>query len=227
MKYGQIAEGKFICRPNRFVAEVEIDGKKEICHVKNTGRCRELLVPGCRVYLEKAQNPERKTKYSIVTVLKKDSLFNMDSGAPNVLFGEWVKESGFFGELSLIKAEKTYKASRLDYYLEGEGRKIFVEVKGVTLEEDGVLLFPDAPTERGVKHLYHLIEAKKEGYESYAFFIAQTDKGTVFRPNRKMHPAFADALEKAKNAGVGVYCLSCIVTPQTVSVSDFVEVQLS
>ncbi len=227
MEYKSIYKGEFLSRPNRFIAEVLVEGKPEFCHVKNTGGCRELLIKGAEVYLEKAENLERKTRYSLVAVKKGDSLFNIDSAAPNVIFGEWVRESGFFGCLSHIKSEKTYGASRFDYYLEGEGKKIFVEVKGVTLEDGGVLLFPDAPTERGVKHLQHLVEAKKEGYEAYVFFIAQTEIGEIFKPNRKMHPQFADALLKAKEEGVGVYCLSCTVTPSALKIKDFVPVQLS
>ncbi len=227
MQYKSIYKGVFLSRPNRFTAEVEIDGKTEICHVKNTGRCRELLIKGAEVYVEKAENPARKTKYSLVAVRKGDSLFNIDSTAPNAVFGEWVRESGFFGKLAYIKPECKYKNARFDFYIEAEDRKIFVEVKGVTLENDGTMLFPDAPTERGVKHLNHLCEAAKEGYEAFVFFIAKTAKAKLFMPNRTAHPAFADALLKAQSEGVGVYCLDCIVTPSALEIKDFVPVQLA
>ncbi len=227
MEYKSVYEGKFLSRPNRFTAEVEIDGKMEICHVKNTGRCRELLIKGAEVYLEKAENPLRKTKYSLVAVKKGESLFNIDSAAPNAVFGEWIKKGGFFGKVSYVKPECTYKNARFDFYIEAEGRKIFVEVKGVTLEDDGTVLFPDAPTERGVKHLHHLIAAKAEGYESFVFFIAKTEKAKLFMPNRAAHPAFADALLKAAAEGVGVYCLNCTVLPHVLHIRNFVPVQLS
>lgn len=227
MEYKSIYKGTFLSRPNRFTAEVEIDGKMEICHVKNTGRCRELLIKGAEVYLEKAENPERKTKYSLVSVRKGDSLFNIDSTAPNAVFGEWIEKGGFFGEVSYVKPEYTYKNARLDFYIEAEGKKILVEVKGVTLEDGGTVLFPDAPTERGVKHLQHLREAAREGYEAFVFFIAKTEKAKLFMPNYAAHPAFAEELRQAKEEGVVVYCLNCTVLPHALSVRDFVPVQLS
>ena len=221
--YEKVVSGKFISRPNRFIANVEIDGKTEVCHVKNTGRCRELLVPDARVILQLSDNPNRKTKYDLVAVYKGDMLINMDSQAPNKVFGEWAVESGFFGEISKIKPECKYKNSRFDFYIEAEGKRIFVEVKGVTLEEDGVVMFPDAPTERGIKHLNELADAVENGYEAYVFFIIQMEKCKFFTPNRKTHPQFADALKDDK--GVNIVALDCKVTEQTLVANKFVEVK--
>ncbi len=226
MQYDAVCKGEFIARPNRFTAEVRLGGKTEICHVKNTGRCRELLVPGAEVYVKAAQNPARKTRFDLVTVRKGESLFNIDSTAPNAVFAEWARESGYFGEITYIKPECTFGASRFDFYIEAAGKKIFVEVKGVTLEEDGTMLFPDAPTQRGVKHLEHLAACTKEGFSACVFFIAKTERAKCFMPNRAAHPEFADALIRAKNAGVGVYCLGCTVTPDTLKIRDFVPVRL-
>ena len=222
--YEKVVSGKFISRPNRFIANVEIDGKTEVCHVKNTGRCRELLVPDARVILQLSDNPNRKTKYDLVAVYKGDMLINMDSQAPNKVFGEWAVESGFFGEISKIKPECKYKNSRFDFYIEAEGKRIFVEVKGVTLEEDGVVMFPDAPTERGIKHLNELADAVENGYEAYVFFIIQMEKCKFFTPNRKTHPQFADALKDDK--GVNIVALDCKVTEQTLVANKFVEVKI-
>ena len=176
MNYKNIHEGTFIERPNRFIAKVLINGEEKICHVKNTGRCRELLIRGAKVFLERSCEGSRKTEYDLIAVEKGDLLFNIDSQAPNKVFGEWVATSGFFGELTLIRPETVFGNSRFDFYLETNDKKIFVEVKGVTLEKDDVLLFPDAPTERGAKHISELIQAKEQGYEAYVFFIIQTDK---------------------------------------------------
>lgn len=226
MKYGKIIKGKFISRPNRFIAIVEIDGREEVVHVKNTGRCRELLVPGATVYLEDTENPARKTRYDLVAVEKGDLLINMDSQAPNKIFYEWAKASGFFGSITLLKPEHTYKSSRFDCYIEADGRRIFIEVKGVTLEEDGIVRFPDAPTERGVKHLRELSRAVAEGYEAYAFFIIQMSPVRHFEPNRQRHPQFADALRDAAESGVKICALDCDVKVGEVVAKDFVEVRL-
>lgn len=226
MKYNNIYEGTFISRPNRFIAHVEIDGKTEVCHVKNTGRCRELLIPGVKVYLEKSDKPERKTKFDLICVKKGDILINMDSQAPNKVFYEWAKKGEYFKNITLIKPECKYKNSRFDFYIEADGEKIFVEVKGVTLEENGVLMFPDAPTERGVKHINELAIAVENGYKGYIFFVAQMKPCKVFTPNRITHPEFADALKKAAQAGVEVRCVNCIVTPDTLEIYDFVEIEL-
>lgn len=226
MKYKNIKSAIFKSRPNRFIAICEVDGKAEVCHVKNTGRCRELLVPGCRVYLEKSDNPDRKTKYDLVAVYKGEELFNIDSQAPNKVFGEWLKKGNLFESITLIKPECRYKNSRFDFYVEHKGGKTFVEVKGVTLEEDGVLLFPDAPTARGVKHIYELCEAKTEGYGAYIVFIVQTEKAEYFTPNTKTHREFAEALRCAKGQGVEVICLNCHIEPDALEIKDFVTVKL-
>ncbi len=226
MKYGNIAEGIFIERPNRFIAHVEINGEIAVCHVKNTGRCKEILVKGARVILEISPNPNRKTKYDLIAVYKGEELINIDSVAPNRLFGEWAVESGYFGNAELIKPEKTYKSSRFDYYIESGCRRIFVEVKGVTLENDGVLSFPDAPTERGVKHINELIDAKNNGFEAYIFFVVQMKHCKYFTPNVQRHPQFAVALKNAYDMGVQIKCVNCHVFEDEISVDDFVEVKL-
>ena len=226
MNYGNIFEGIFIERPNRFIAKVLIGGEEKVCHVKNTGRCRELLTDGARVIVEKIDSSARKTEYDLIAVYKNGQLINIDSGAPNKVFGEWVEKSGYFGELSLIKPEHTYKNSRFDFYLEGENKKIFVEVKGVTLEKDGVVRFPDAPTERGTKHLRELMTAVRDGYEAYVFFIIQMRDCLYFTPNVDTDKRFSDTLTKASAAGVNIRALCCDVTPNSLSVKDFVEVKI-
>jgi len=226
MKYSNTVRGRFLSRPNRFIAHVEVDGDEQICHVKNTGRCKELLTPGVTVILERSDKPERKTAYDLVAVYKGDKLINMDSQAPNKVFGEWAAESGYFGGAPKIKPEFRYGASRFDFYIETEDRRIFVEVKGVTLEEDRVLMFPDAPTERGVKHINELIKATEEGYEAYIFFVAQMKDCRYFTPNRATHPEFAEALKAAVEHGVQVRCVNCLVTEDTLNIHDFVEVKI-
>ena len=226
MIYSNIFLAKFLSRPNRFIAHIEIDGRPEIAHVKNTGRCKELLTDNATIFVQKSDNPNRKTKYDLIGVLKGERIINMDSQIPNKVFGEWAPGSGFFGNLTAIKAEKTYGSSRFDYYLETEKDKIFVEVKGVTLEKDGVVLFPDAPTERGVKHINELCQCVTDGYRAYIFFIIQMDNVKYFTPNRETHPEFADALKKAAANGVGVYALSCKVTENSIVADKFVEVRL-
>ena len=224
MKYERIIEGTFVSRPNRFVAIVEIDGVNEVCHVKNTGRCKELLVTGARVFLEKSDNPLRKTQYDLVAVYKGKKLVNIDSQAPNKVFYEWVIESGYFGNVSFIKPESKYKNSRFDFYIEADNRKIYVEVKGVTLENEGVASFPDAPTLRGVKHLHELAEAVCDGYEAYVFFIIQMKGCKCFVPNRITHLQFADALSLAKSNGMQVAALDCVVGRDCLTADEFVEV---
>lgn len=226
MKYKNIKEGIFKERPNRFIAYVEIGGNVEVCHVKNTGRCKELLVPNAKVYLEESDNPDRKTKYDLISVYKGDKLFNIDSQAPNKVFGEWVKESGYFKNVTLVKPEKKFGNSRFDFYIEADGKKIFAEVKGVTLEKDGVLMFPDAPTERGVKHINELVECVKEGYEAYSVFIIQTDYAKYFTPNKETHPKFAAALKNALKNGVKVLCLTCNVTADEIFVKDEIDYKI-
>ncbi len=226
MKYKNTLTGRFISRPNRFIAYCEVEGEEKVCHVKNTGRCKELLLPGATVILERSDNPSRKTEYDLIAVYKGEQLINMDSQAPNKVFGEWARESGFFGKDPFIKAERTYGSSRFDFYIETEDRRIFVEVKGVTLEEDGVLMFPDAPTERGVKHINELADAVENGYEAYVFFISQMKDCRYFTPNRETHPQFADALKAAAEKGVQVRCVNCTVTEDTLNIDSFVEVKI-
>ena len=226
MKYNDIYEGVFIERPNRFIAKVNIDGEVKTCHVKNTGRCRELLTQGAKDFLDRSPDKSRKTEYDLVAVEKNGGLFNIDSQAPNKIFGEWANEGNFFGELRLIRPETFFGNSRFDFYLETHDRKIFVEIKGVTLEKDGVLLFPDAPTERGAKHLSELIKAKKQGFDAYVFFIIQTENCKYFTPNAETDPTFAKRLREAADAGVGVFALTCVVTPDSLSVGQMVEVRI-
>lgn len=226
MQYQNIKKGQFLARPNRFIAHILLDGKEEICHVKNTGRCRELLVPNREVYVTACHSPARKTKYDLVCVRKGDSLINIDSMAPNVAFGEWVTNSHFFGDISVLKPEYTYGNSRFDFYIEASGQKCLVEIKGVTLEADGIVRFPDAPTERGTKHLRELIKCKNAGFDAHVFFIAQMENVSYFTPNGETDPVFAATLSEAAKSGVGVHCLSCRVTPDTMTVQDFVPVKI-
>ena len=220
MKYSNITEGTFISRPNRFIAHVNINGVTEICHVKNTGRCKELLIPGVKVILEVSDNPARKTKYDLIAVYKGDILINIDSQAPNKVFYEWVKGSGLFGTDIYVKPECKYKNSRFDFYIESGDRRIFVEVKGVTLEKDGVLLFPDAPTERGVKHIRELIKASDEGYKCCICFVIQMPSVTEVRANTDTHPEFGTALEEASEAGVEILMLQCKITEDGLDIKE-------
>ena len=226
MKYQHIVRGRFLERPNRFIAYVEVDGESVVCHVKNTGRCRELLTPNATVILAKSENPNRKTVYDLVAVYKGDRLINMDSQAPNAVFGEWVRESGYFPDLTCVKPEYTYQNSRFDFYLEAGERKIFVEVKGVTLERDGVVLFPDAPTERGAKHLRELADSVENGYEAFVFFVIQMDSCRYFAPNRATDPNFALALEQAAESGVELRAVTCRVREDGFEIADFAEIEL-
>ncbi|SCZ79834.1 DNA/RNA nuclease SfsA [Acidaminobacter hydrogenoformans] len=226
MRYDNIKPGTFIKRPNRFVAHIEVDGKIEICHVKNTGRCRELLPEGARVLVQDCGHPGRKTRYDLISVWKGDRLVNMDSQAPNKVFREWAESSGYFGKLQLIKPEQKYGSSRFDFYLEAPDRRIFVEVKGVTLEEEGVVRFPDAPTERGVKHLNELRACLEDGYEAMVAFIIQMKNVDHFEPNDVMHPAFGESLRKLAESGGQVIALDCLVTETVLAARDFVEVRL-
>ena len=224
MEYKNIYPGKFISRPNRFIANIKIDGKTEVCHVKNTGRCKELLTEGADVFVQKSDNPLRKTAYDLISVYKNGMLINMDSQAPNKVFYEWATESGYFGNVTLLKPEYKYKNSRFDFYIEADNRKILVEVKGVTLEINGAVSFPDAPTERGVKHLNELIDATKNGFEAYVFFIIQMEKCKYFTPNRTNHPEFADKMIDAKNSGVNIVAANSKVTKNELKINEFVEV---
>lgn len=240
MKYEKIIKGQFISRPNRFIAEVKLNQSEEITrvHVKNTGRCRELLQHGSTVYLEDftCRMGTRKMVYSLIGVEKmlpdgQTLMVNMDSQAPNKVTAEALASGKIIlpgmGKLTEIRGEKTYGDSRFDFYVEDEdGRKGFIEVKGVTLEEDGVVRFPDAPTERGVKHLHELMKARSEGYMAYALFIVQMEGMRLFMPNDDTHPAFGDALREASAAGVDVLAYQCHVTEDTLEVTEPVAVQL-
>lgn len=231
MKYGKVVSGRFISRPNRFIAYTEIKGHIEAVHVKNTGRCRELLLPGCTVWLAESSNPARKTKYDLIAVEKQDSsggtiLINMDSQAPNAAAAEWLKKGVLFSENAAIRREVTWGRSRFDFYIEDGERRAFLEVKGVTLEENGIVMFPDAPTERGIKHLSELAMCIDEGYEAYVLFVVQMKGASEFRPNVKTHAAFAEALTAADKAGVHILAYDCIVTPDSMKIDQPVNVRL-
>ena len=226
MQYGKILPARFLSRPNRFVARVEAEGEELVCHVKNTGRCRELLVPGATVWLEESPNPSRKTKFDLIAVEKGDRLINMDAQAPNKVFGEWVAAGGFREGLTLLRPETTYGSSRFDCYWESSKRRGFVEVKGVTLEEDGIVRFPDAPTLRGVKHLDELVKAREAGYEAAVCFVIQMENVRWFAPNDETHPEFGQALRRAAQAGVEILAMDCAVTPQSLTMGNPVLVKL-
>ncbi len=226
MKYHSIVKGSFLERPNRFIADVEIDGKRETVHVKNTGRCGELLIPQATVYLEKSTNAKRTTAYDLIAVEKNNRLINMDSQAPNRAVKEWLLAGGLFSDLSFVRPETKYGNSRFDFYAETLEKKIFIEVKGVTLEVDDVVLFPDAPSERAVKHVEELIEAATNGFETYVIFVIQMQNVKYFVPNKVMQPAFADALIRAKKAGVNILAYDCIVEPDGMEIRNEVEVRL-
>lgn len=228
MKYDLIVPGRFLARPNRFIAHVEIAGKEAVVHVKNTGRCKELLVPGATVYFQDwgEEHTGRKTRYDLIAVEKGALMVNMDSQAPNKVFSEWANEGGFVSGLTHLKPEAKWGNSRFDFYWEAGERRGFVEVKGVTLENDGFVRFPDAPTERGVKHLEELILAKEEGYETAVCFVVQMEGMRMFSPNDETHPEFGATLRKAAAAGVRVIAMECRVTPETLKISREVPVLL-
>ena len=226
MKYPNVRPAVFVSRPNRFIAEVLIDGQPERVHVKNTGRCRELLVPGAEVWLTRSGNPARKTAYDLVAAQKGDRLINMDAQAPNRVFQEWAESGLFLPGLTCLKAEQTHGDSRFDFYWEAGERKGFVEVKGVTLERDGAVYFPDAPTERGVKHLHGLTACLSEGYEAAVCFVIQMSDVAFFSPNDGTHPAFGQALREAAAAGVEILALDCRVEPDSLEIGKAVEVRL-
>ena len=269
MQYTNVMAGRFIARPNRFIAHVEIAGREEIVHVKNTGRCKELLVPGATVYVEHFPEGKRKTKYDLIAVekvveclsvhgdLESDSalefggvvhskaddsvgvihstptnkkrtlLINMDSQAPNKVVQEWLVAKEPFGKITYLKPECKHGDSRFDFYLETETRKMFIEVKGVTLEENGVVMFPDAPTERGVKHVQELCHCLKEDYEAAIIFVVQMSGMCYFTPNRRTHLAFAEALERAEACGVRMLALSCAVTPDSLAINGEIPIHLA
>ncbi len=230
MRYKNIVEGEFVSRPNRFIAKVIVNGIEETVHVKNTGRCKELLIEGARVYLEISSNPNRKTKYDLIAVEKLTDngilLINMDSQIPNDVAGEYLKSSGLFSNKAIFKREVTYSKSRFDYYIEDGERKVFVEVKGVTLEDNGVVSFPDAPTERGIKHIEGLIKAKKDGYDAYILFVIQMTPVKIFKPNDITHKAFGDALRRVKASGVEILAVDCKIGKDYIEFNKNISVSL-
>lgn len=226
IEYPNMVPGRFLARPNRFLAQVELNGVAETCHVKNTGRCRELLLPGTQVWCQHHDDPGRKTAWSLITVQKGDRLVNMDSQVPNRAAREYLEQGGLGFVPDLVKPEQTFGQSRFDLYYEAGGRKGFVEVKGVTLEEDGVARFPDAPTVRGSKHLRELQAAAVRGYEAWAMFVIQMADLRWFEPNDPRDPAFGAALREAVRNGVRVRAVSCRVTPSTLEIDGPVEVRL-
>lgn len=227
MIYKNVVTGRFKNRPNRFIAMVEIDGKVETCHVKNTGRCKELLLPEAEVYLEKSDNPNRKTAYDLIGVKKGDVLINMDSQAPNKAVKEWLEKEVYFKNITYLKPECKYGNSRVDFYLEtAEGKKIFIEVKGVTLEEEGIARFPDAPTLRGIKHIKELEQAVMKGYEAYILFVIQMKGIKWFEPNDRTHQAFGDTLREAAKNGVGILAYDCTITKGSMELDVPIEIRL-
>ena len=227
MIYPDTCTGIFLSRPNRFIAHVEIDGNHIVAHVKNTGRCKELLIPGAKVVLQKSGNPGRKTGYDLISVWKGPRLINIDSQAPNKVFLEHLRTGLYMKGITLIKPEAKYGSSRFDFYVEAGQRKALIEVKGVTLEENGVVLFPDAPTQRGVKHLRELAACIQGGYEGHIIFVVQMNKVCYFVPNIKTHPAFAEALAEAAKAGVSVSALDCAVTENSLTIGKSIPVKLT
>ena len=230
MKYKKIVEGVFIERPNRFIAKVLINNTEETVHVKNTGRCRELLVKQCRVFLSETDNPSRKTRYDLVAVEKVTPngtiLINMDSQIPNDAVYEWLQKGELFSKSAVIRREVKYKNSRFDFYVEDNGKNIFLEVKGVTLENNGIAMFPDAPTERGVKHINELCRCIEDGYCAYIIFVIQMKGVHLFKPNADTHPEFADALEYAAKKGVGILAYDCVVTESSIEIDKTVKINI-
>lgn len=226
MIYNNIKKAKFIDRPNRFIANIELDGKNEICHVKNTGRCKELLIGNATVFVQEFDSSTRKTKYDLISVYKGERLINMDSQVPNKVFHEWVKNASLFENITTIRPESKYGNSRFDFYIETIDKKIFVEVKGVTLEENGVAMFPDAPTLRGLKHVNELINSIDDGFEAYIVFVIQMKDIEYFTPNIKTHKEFGEALILAQKKGVKILALDCEITENSIEARNFVEVCL-
>lgn len=225
MQYKNMVPGVFLARPNRFIAHIEIDGQMQVCHVKNTGRCRELLPTGAKVWCQRCDDPKRKTQFDLIAVEKGDRLINMDSQAPNAAAKEWLLAGGL-GEIAELKGEYTHGDSRFDFSFLKAGRRCFLEVKGVTLEDDGVCAFPDAPTERGAKHLRGLTKLAAEGYGAYVLFVIQMTDVKYLHPNDATDPNFGEALRQAAEAGVQVLAMDCRVTEDTMIVQNPVEVRL-
>lgn len=225
MRYSNIQKAVFLARPNRFIAHVEIGGEAQVVHVKNTGRCRELLTPRAQVWCQESSNPNRKTRYDLITVRKGDRLINMDSQAPNVAVSEWLREGGL-GKIENLKAEAFHGDSRFDFSFTRDGIPCFLEVKGVTLENDGVCAFPDAPTERGARHLKGLTELAREGYGAYVLFVIQMADVKYLHPNDATDPAFGAALREAAENGVHVLAMDCAVTEDSMDLRLPVLVKL-
>ena len=225
MRYKQIVPGIFLKRPNRFIAHIEIDGKEEIVHVKNTGRCRELLPVGAKVWCEKSDNPARKTAYDLISVKKGERIINMDSQAPNAAAKEWLEQGGL-GKIENLRPESRHGDSRFDFSFTKDGVPCFLEVKGVTLETDGICAFPDAPTTRGAKHLRELTELANSGYGAYVLFVIQMTDVKYLHPNDVTDPAFGKALREAAKAGVMVLAMDCQVTPDSMVIQSPIEVRL-
>lgn len=226
MKYEHTEKAIFLERPNRFIAYVNLDGRTETVHVKNTGRCKELLIPGTEIILEKSRNPARKTKYDLISVRKGNRWINMDSQIPNKAAEEWLLKGSLFPEEIQIRREKTFGNSRFDLYVESSRRKAFMEVKGVTLEENNIARFPDAPTQRGLKHVEELTHCIRDGYEAYLLFVIQMKGITCFEPNWNTHPEFGEALIDAQNAGVKLLAYDCFVTENLMEIRDPVPINL-
>ena len=225
MHYDNMVSGFFRHRPNRFIAHIEIDGQEQVCHVKNTGRCRELLVPGSQVWCQEFDSTTRKTKYDLITVKKGSRIINMDSQAPNKAAQEWLLSDGL-GRITDLRPETTHGESRFDFSFVKDGKKCFLEVKGVTLENGGVCAFPDAPTERGAKHLRELTQAVRDGYGAYVLFVIQMADVSYLHPNDDTDPAFGAALRQASAAGVTVLAMDCAVTEDSMAIRKPVEVKL-
>lgn len=227
MRYPAIRRGRFLARLNRFVAEVLLDGERVLCHVKNTGRCQELLIPGAIVYLNECASAHRKTRFDLVTVEKQGRLINMDSQAPNRVFREYTERGLFLPDITRIQPEYRFGDSRFDFYLEQGGKMHLVEVKGVTLEENNIVRFPDAPTERGMKHIKGLISARELGYDCWICFVVQMSGTRYLTPNDDTHPAFGEALRAAQREGVAVLALECSVSPDSLEITRQIPVVLS
>lgn len=225
MQYSNIVPGVFLERPNRFIAHITIGSSVQVCHVKNTGRCKELLPTGAQVYCQQSDNPNRKTKYDLITVKKGNRLINMDSQAPNTAAAEWLRGGGL-GEIENLRPETKQGDSRFDFSFRKDGRQCFLEVKGVTLENDGICAFPDAPTERGAKHLRELTALAKQGYGAYVLFVIQMADVAYLHPNDATDPAFGHALRAAAAAGVQVLAMDCTVTENSMAIRNPVTVRL-
>ncbi|MGI6030433.1 MAG: DNA/RNA nuclease SfsA [Eubacteriales bacterium] len=230
MYYPNIFPATFLQRPNRFIAHCLIEDQEIICHVKNTGRCRELLIPGCRVYVQHCPSPQRKTQYDLIAVQKGSRLINMDSAAPNRLFVEALRQGTVpleaLQNLTCVRQEQTFGESRLDFYVEQGNRRGYGELKGVTLEEEGIAYFPDAPTQRGVRHIHTLMETARQGLDAYLIFIVQMENILCLRPNDRTHPAFGEAMREAARAGVSIHAFTCTVTPDTLTLAQSIPIEL-